>query len=1052
MPQQSSPGMESRRSSPRSRAATSARRRPSQALRRSDRDRGSVASDPRAAGMNKLNRRAMALTPETLAEHASFVRTLARSLVADPHAADDLVQDAWVAALERPPRHRANLGAWLGTIVERLAWRRARSTSRRTIREEAATRPEPLAAVDEMIARGEILRRVTDAVLALEEPYQSTVLLRFYEGLEAREIAERACVPLATVRSRLQRALALLRTRLDRDHGGDRKAWCQGLVALFVAGRGAAVGTSGATGALVSGIGVGAMSTTAKTATGLAAAAILGLFVWRAMKAGDPISPVSDAGDEAPLDALLAPNAAEPSLAPESPAGTARREERTALVPADGARVAERGALEVRLTGVRDQSPVAGEELHFIAWCHASGDRAFRGFTDADGRFLLEGLLPGLVSVGTSHGAECSAEIKAGETTSVDLEIPIGFAVRGKVVDAEGLAVPGARLWLSEYFNPTEGFVIGTTRSDGAFEIDDVPDSRYLGAIADGYAPSHLHFIPDYQPADGWLDDVELTLTLNGKGGRLEVGLTRPDGRPATDALVSVNGIRPEMLRIGNQQLTSIPTFSAWSDEEGCASIDGLPPGNAEVTVYVAGMGVWRGTAMIEAGRTTSLPIVLCHEGVVTGTVRTAGGAPAEDVSVYLDDGEYDPLRPSTRSRANGRYELRGLPIGSWPLKAVSQQLGSAKSVVQIEPGVAATWDPLLSTGRVITGRAVDHEGAPLAGWDVEAQSLKSSWRGLVETDAEGTFRLVDVAEGSVFLELFRDLMSERVPTLRRNVGVHEDDLLLRVERSDLCDAALIGKIVDEQGRPIARARVALWMLGSSSAPNFETDSEGVFRAEPLRSRIYELAADFPEHPSLFLERVEIAPEEEHDLGTIVLEGPGELRITVNGRSPTESDEFSSFSFLQYSDDDHSRWAEYVERAQAGETVTLHPGRYVLQANGKPGVANERVPFELRSGEGSTLDLTPRAGRQVLAGVELREDDEFPDWVRAQVRDLEDNVLLECTMATAFDRRYTLFLPVVAGTYELEAEASDGRRARGSFEVMLDGTDTRPIEYFLPLR
>lgn len=795
------------------------------------------------------------------------------------------------------------------------------------------------------------------------------------------------------------------------------------------------------------------MSVTVKTAAGVAAAAIVGFFVWRAMSESDPLSPVADGGDVSEAGALRAPVAAEPSPLQESLADAGPREERATLVPADGARGAERGALEVRVTGVRDQSPVIGEELHFIAWCHASGNRAFRGFTDADGWFLLEGLLPGSVSVGTSHGAECFAEIKAGETTSIDLEIPIGFAVRGKVLDAEGLTVPGARLWLSEYFNPTEGFVLGTTRSDGAFEIDDVPDSRYLGAIADGYAPSHLHFIPDYQPADGWLDDVELTLTLNGKGGRLEVGLTRPDGRPATDALVSVNGTRPETLRIGNQQLTSITTFSAWSDERGGASIDGLPAGNAEVAVYAAGLGVWKSSVMIEAGRTTSLPIVLWHEGVVTGTVRTAGGAPAEDVSVYLDDGEYDPLRPSTRSRACGRYELRGLPIGSWPLKAVSQELGSAKSFVQIEPGVSATWDPLLSTGRVITGRAVDQEGAPLAGWDVEVSiGTHSPWRAQAETDSEGRFRLVDLKAEPLVLELYRDLMSERIPTLRRNVGVHEDDLLLRVERSDLCDAALIGRIVDEQGRPIARARVALWVIGSSHAPSFETDSDGVFRAEPLRSGVYELTADFPEHPSLFLGRVEIAPEKEHDLGTIVLEGPGEMRITVNGRSPTESDEFSSFSFLQYSDDGHSRWAEYVERAQAGETVALHPGRYVLQGNGKPGVANERVSFELRSGESSTLDLTPRAGRQVFAGVEVPEGDEIPEWVRASARDTAGNVLLECTMSTAFERRYTLFMQLVQGTYELEAQAYDGRSARGSFDVTLDETDQRPIEYFLPLR
>jgi DNA-directed RNA polymerase specialized sigma24 family protein len=38
-------------------------------------------------------------TPDVLATHARFVRALARELLADPHAADDVAQEAWTHKL-----------------------------------------------------------------------------------------------------------------------------------------------------------------------------------------------------------------------------------------------------------------------------------------------------------------------------------------------------------------------------------------------------------------------------------------------------------------------------------------------------------------------------------------------------------------------------------------------------------------------------------------------------------------------------------------------------------------------------------------------------------------------------------------------------------------------------------------------------------------------------------------------------------------------------------------------------------------------------------------
>ena len=50
-------------------------------------------------------------------------------------------------------------------------------------------------------------RELVDIVTGLDEPYRTTVLLRYIHGLEPRELALRQGVPLETVRTRLKRGL-----------------------------------------------------------------------------------------------------------------------------------------------------------------------------------------------------------------------------------------------------------------------------------------------------------------------------------------------------------------------------------------------------------------------------------------------------------------------------------------------------------------------------------------------------------------------------------------------------------------------------------------------------------------------------------------------------------------------------------------------------------------------------------------------------------------------------------------------------------------------------
>ena len=92
------------------------------------------------------------------------------------------------------------------------------------------TSAKPALTPDELFERHESVRRLASTVSALDEPYRSTVLLRYTEQKSTAEIARLHGVPSGTVRWRLTEALVRLRRALDDAHGGNRQTWA----ALFL--------------------------------------------------------------------------------------------------------------------------------------------------------------------------------------------------------------------------------------------------------------------------------------------------------------------------------------------------------------------------------------------------------------------------------------------------------------------------------------------------------------------------------------------------------------------------------------------------------------------------------------------------------------------------------------------------------------------------------------------------------------------------------------------------------------------------------------------------
>ena len=158
------------------------------------------------------------MNPEKLLKHADFVRSLARSLVVDDHQAADVAQQTWLAALENPPDRKKPLRSWLSRVVRNFACRIHRSESRRRKYESAAPAARRVTSPDEVLEKEKIRRRLIEAVLALKEPYRTALVMRYYDGLQPREIAEQLHMSVERVWTHLKRGLLQLRERFDAQH------------------------------------------------------------------------------------------------------------------------------------------------------------------------------------------------------------------------------------------------------------------------------------------------------------------------------------------------------------------------------------------------------------------------------------------------------------------------------------------------------------------------------------------------------------------------------------------------------------------------------------------------------------------------------------------------------------------------------------------------------------------------------------------------------------------------------------------------------------------
>ncbi len=156
---------------------------------------------------------------EIVREHQAMVFSLAYHYLRDRSLAEEMAQEVFLDLYRHPAAMKslAHLTFWLRKVtchrcVDEARRQRARpQTSLEDVPEPVANPATP----DPILAQR--LRRL---VTALPGKRRMVLILRYQEELELHEIAEIMEMPINTVKSCLQRSLAILRGKLARCGGG----------------------------------------------------------------------------------------------------------------------------------------------------------------------------------------------------------------------------------------------------------------------------------------------------------------------------------------------------------------------------------------------------------------------------------------------------------------------------------------------------------------------------------------------------------------------------------------------------------------------------------------------------------------------------------------------------------------------------------------------------------------------------------------------------------------------------------------------------------------
>lgn len=795
-----------------------------------------------------------AFSSAELVAHAQGVRALARTLVGDADAADDVVQDACLAAIERPPEESTPPRAWFVGVVRNLARRTFRSASSRRRREFAAAKPEGVPPSEHVAAEIEAHRRVFDAVTSLAEPYRTAIVLRFFDGLAPREIAARLGVPVGTVNTRIRRGIEKLRERL-----GDRDDLRAALLPLFAMPRPPHAPASPLVPV------TGALAMTAKK--WLVALAVL-LLVGGTVVG---VRAIESHARAARRDAHAASTDA---------ASTARKRHRATAVPADVVAASPASPLPppVNLDAVdrdrdlhgvvvdMDGKPVAGATVETLTrpWAerhmYDPDEEVVRGpatRSAVDGTFALRLARGESVSLRVS-ATGCATRELAARSAGERVRVVLGPGVRliVTVVDETSRPMSGVRFRISRNSYGDESLDRdATTGADGRAVVDDLP-----GGLTTSIWPH-----PSATVAMNSMTTTQVQLPAR---GHVDVEVSARLGRTVTGRVVDADtGAVIVGARVG------------WGSGYGevASRADGTFEvtrwdGHADELIDAVAEGRARTRAFTGDGR--AVEIRMPRGASVFGRVVDVAGAPIAEALVWTrwsDEKRKPPGYSSGHAVTgdDGRFAILGLePSVDHTICIEAHGHAQSKQIVAPEVDGADLGDVVLGTPRAIEGSVHLADGSPCARASVQLEfpisktpNAGSSWLGSGTRYADdlGRFRFPDLAPGRY--ELY--VTPVGAPNVRRHVDLPPDHDVLDVDLTVAASRVITVRVANSAGAPVIGVRVR-GGVNAGAASEAYTDADGVARLYVVdgEATIWVMPSIYESSPLFEAEPRKLAPNE----------------------------------------------------------------------------------------------------------------------------------------------------------------------------------------------
>jgi hypothetical protein len=594
-----------------------------------------------------------------------------------------------------------------------------------------------------------------------------------------------------------------------------------------------------------------------------------------------------------------------------------------------------------------------------------------------DGRFVLENVPAGRWSVVVEAKGYQTARAggvvveEATITDGVEVKVPPGSALKGRVTDAKsGRPVVEASVSASASAGqggPPPG-LIGLdgggqpTDADGRFELD---------GLAAGKVTVRVEH-PDYENRTETVElkeggsTVEIALS---RGGTLGGTVLSPTRQPVAGADVTLQASGEGG---GGRGPFGGASQGAVTDSSGRFRFSHVSAGRYTASAQLPGQSSEPQEAVLTAGESREdLVLVLAGGATLRGVVSGLPQGQLGGVSIFANGPQQ--YRGSTRTGADGRFELSGLPAGTTSVTANAGDMlggglrGASKSVTVAEGQLEADVEIAFEGTAALSG-TISRGGRPVSGAMVFAGPQRGGANASARADDSGRYRLEGLEDGDYRVSV------QPSPGMGGGAGLSKTVPVSGETRLDfeIPTASLSGIVLAASTKqPLEGVRVGAALQGGASVEvgrrfaGATTDTNGRWFLDDVEPGTWDLT--FRRTGYLEEKRSASASEGGGDGGEVELtrgEGlelrvaDGLYRIPLRGVSVRVKDGAgASVAATSVSLDGNG----------FGEIPSLKPGRYSLVVDSS-GYAAQRFDGVVVPGAPFPVSLTPGGSVEIRAG------------------------------------------------------------------------------------